>query len=396
MPRSSSSGSPSCAPRTTNIALTLLLLAGCSSGTDTLAGGDATLSGTVREAGTSSALVDVKVRVGTHEAVTDANGHFELPNLASGSASASAERAGYSTTTASLTLVAGNNAHDFSLTAQEVYESGVYAIYAPAGVGPLRGAIIALGEGVTTNGFVTGGPLEPGSPTLEQSLQALGVDLRALAKSAHVALLGTSIKGMPNSSTSDDALFAALNAFAISSGHAELANVPVLTFGLSGGSSEAGGLASRHPERTIGVLLRVPTEVVQLTSPTALAVPTFVMQSELDVSVDNPGIQAIFLDNRSRGARWSLAVEPGVEHATATPRGNAANVSWMAAVLALRLPVTSGAPLIALDESSGWLGNQATLEIAPWSAFVGIRSSASWLLSASAAADWKTLGTRVP
>jgi hypothetical protein len=382
------------ARRAAGVSLALLVVAACSGGSDGTTGGDAILSGTVRAAGSAAALADATVKIGTHEATTDANGHFELTDLPTGPATARAERPGYTALNAALTLVAGNNSHDFSLTAQEIYESGAYAIYAPAGVGQLRGVIISLGEGVNTTGFVTGGPLEPGSPVLEQSLQTLGVNLRALARSARVALLGTSIAGMANTSISDDGLFAAMNTFAGLSGHPELTGAPVLTFGLSGGCPEAGGLAERHPERAIGVLMRVPTGVSRLTSPAALAVPTFVMQSELDVLVDNLSIQSTFMDNRSRGARWALAVEPGIGHAVATESGNAANVSWIAMVMALRLPATPGAPLIALDEPSGWLGNQSTLEIAPWSDFTGVRASASWLLSSSAAVAWKSLGTR--
>jgi hypothetical protein len=371
--------------------ITLLLVScGNSSGPDA-DGGGATLSGTVRAAVGSTVLGDVTISGGGRQATSDASGQFELTDLPVGPASVRAERPGYLPAEALVSITAGANTHDFALSAQEVFVSGAYATYVPSGVGPLRGVIISLGGGVTTSGFVTGGNLE-GTGELEESLQALGASLRALAQSAHVALLGTTTHSLANSAASDDLLFTAMRTVAGLSGHAEIAAAPVLTFGLDAGSAEAFGVALRHPERTIGVIVRVPISVPDLTAPSALAVPTFVMQSELDERVDNTQIQSTFATNRSRGGLWALAVEPGIQHAVATGTGNAANVGWIATALALRLPAATGDPLVALDEASGWLGNQTTLEIAPWADYPGSRSTASWLLSESAATSWRSVG----
>lgn len=374
------------------VALLLFLLLGCGGSSGSGPGGGATLSGTVRTAAPSAVLEGATISAGTRHATSDASGHFELTDLSEGSAIVKAQQAGYLPETATVSISAGANTHDFALTAQEIYVSGAYAVYVPAGVGPMRGVIISLGGGVTTSGFVTGGPLEPGNPVLEQSLQALGASLRNLAKSAHVALLGTTTHAIADNPASDISIFGALATTAASSGHAELTNAPFLTFGLDAGSLESAGLASRVPQRAIGVLMRVPTDVPTLTAPSTLAVPTFVMLSGLDDSVGNSATQTKFLGNRSRGGLWSLAVEPGVQHAEATPLGNAANVGWIAAALAARLPTTLGDSLIALDETSGWLGDQTTLDIATWAGYAGNRALASWLLSQASAQSWQTLG----
>jgi hypothetical protein len=248
--------------------------------------------------------------------------------------------------------------------------------------------------GPVASGFVTGERIAPDdNPDLEVSLQALGASLRALARSAHVALLGSSTTGMENSATSDNALFLALSTAAGVSGQAEIAAAPVLMFGLSSGAREAAGLVSRHPERAIGLLERVPVDVTALTAPAALAVPTFVMQAELDQVVSNTTVRTTFSGNRSGGGLWALAVEPGVGHHVATSRGNTAAISWITTALTLRLPATPGDPLIALAQPGGWLGDQTTLEIAPWADYLGDRAAASWLLSESAATSWKDLGT---
>ena len=369
-----------------------LSISACGGGTEPDPNeGNATLSGTVRAATGSAALQGATVSVGAAQATTDASGHFELTGLPAGAATVQAERPGYEAATAQVTMAAGPNTHDFSLADREIYEPGTTAAYVPAGVGPMRGAIIVLG-GPVTSGFVTGGQLVADNPELETSLQALGASLRALAKSARLMLLGSETVNIPNTAATDDELFAVLATVAQESGHPEIADAPVLMFGLSAGSREAGGLVLRHPGRTIGLLLRVPVAAPDLIAPEALAVPAFLMQAELDAAPTNAAIQAIFATNRSRGARWALAVEPGVGHSTATSVGNQAVTRWISAALA-RIPAAAGAPLTEFAEPSGWLGDPATLEIAPWADYPGDRASASWHLSESAAQTWKTLGT---
>lgn len=354
----------------------------------------ASLSGTVRSATSSAALADASVSIGARQVTSDANGRFEFADVPLGTASIRVERPGYVPAQADITVAAGTNTRDFALAPREIYEAGANAVYVPAGVETIRGAIILLG-GPNTRGFVTGERMTPTTfpPENETALQLVGANFRELARSAGLALLGTSVAGMANGPASDNALFAGLNAAAVGSGHSEVATVPVLMYGISGGGSEAAGLASRHPERTIGLLVRIPGEVTALTAASALAVPTLVMQAELDNVVNNAEVESAFLANRSRGGLWALAVEPGIGHFTATPRGNAAELTWMRIVLGLRLPASPGGPLVSLAESSGWLGNQSTLEVAPWSDYTGDRTEASWLLSQQAAASWRTLGS---
>ena len=375
--------------------LVLLLLAACGDSSGLDGGGGATLSGTVRAAGSAEGLADAAVSIGDVQATSAADGTFELTGVPVGPATVRAARPGYQAAEAALTLAAGANSHDFTLDPQEIYELGANAVYVPAGVGPMRGTIVTLG-GPVTRGFVTGERIAPATgapPELEPSLQALGASLRALARSARVALMGSSTTGMQNSPASDATLFNALSTIATASGQAGMADAPVLLFSLSNGSREAAGLVSRQPDRAIGLLVRVPAGVSALTTPEQLAVPSFVMQSELDRVVDNPEVRAVFSGNRSRGGLWALAVEPGIEHNVATSRGNSVAVSWISDALALRLPATPGDPLIALDQASGWLGNQTTLEFAPWADYPGDRPTASWLLSESAATSWRLLGT---
>ncbi|HET9603955.1 MAG TPA: carboxypeptidase-like regulatory domain-containing protein [Gemmatimonadales bacterium] len=373
------------------ITMTLLLLAACGESTGPEgAGGGATLAGTVRVAGQSVTLAGVTISVGAATATSDDNGHFELTSVPVGAAKVRAERPGYEPAEADITLAAGANTHDFALTAQEIYEAGTTAALVPAGTGPVRAAIIVIGSN-GTRGFITGEPIHGAdNPELEQSLQVWAASFRSVARSKHVALIGTNTQP-PNSSAGDDALFAVLSSIAARSGHPELAQAPVLMVGLS--ETESGGLVARHPERAIGLLARVPPGVANLTAPAALAVPTFVMQAGLDNAATNQAVQAAFTGNRAHGGLWALAVEPGVRHEQASGRGNSAGTGWISSLLDLRLSSTPGEPLMVLDEQSGWLGNQSTLSVAAWADYAGDRAAASWLLNEAAAASWKLLGT---
>lgn len=374
------------------MAVALGLLAGCGGDASGPGGATGTLSGTVRAASGGAAIEGATVSVGTRHATSDASGHYELSGITLGNATVTASRPGFVTGEATVTITEGSNTRDFPLSVQEVYVSGSEATYVPQGVGALRGVLIVLG-GPTTSGFVTGGRIAPvDNDPLEASLQAHGVQLRNLARTARMALLGRTPVNMPDAPASDEALFTAIRNVGAASGHPELESAPVLLYGLSAGSRESSGFLSRQADHVIGLLLRVPVAAPEL-SGTALAVPAFVMQAELDAQVTNDAIRAIFLGNRGGGGRWSLGVEPGVIHGEASATGNAAAINWLTAVLGLRLPTASGGPLNALSESSGWLGDQVTFVIAPWADYPGTRNTASWFPNAQVASSWRGLVT---
>ena len=373
-------------------ALLTLLACGDSAGPDER--GDGTLVGTVRSAGNSAALEGATISVAGKEATSDANGRYELAGLAAGTVTVQVARPGYQDATASVTITAGTSTRDFTLAVREIYSSGNYAMYVPAGAGGLRAVIIALG-GPTTSGFVTGDRIAPpDKPLLEESLQSVGASLRALAASRRVALLGAKVV-LEDGTGSDVALLGAITAFAAQSGHPELADAPFLAFGISAGAREGSGLVSRFPARAIGLLGWHPAGVSTLADPAAMAVPTLLLQAESDETV-YPVVPAAFADNRSRGALWALVVEPGIDHDDATSAASATIMAWISEALNLRLPAAAGDPLVGLAQEAGWLGNQSMFEIAAWAVYPGDRSAASWLSSQATAQAWQALGTLEP
>ena len=372
----------------------LLTLLACGDSAGPNEEGDGILAGTVRSAGTSAALEGATISAGGKEATSDANGRYELAGLGAGTVAVQVARPGYQKATASVTITAGTTTQDFTLTVREVYTSGNYAMYVPAGAGDLRAVIITLG-GPATNGFVTGDRIAPADkPLLEESLQSVGAGLRALAASRRVALFGENAV-LEDGTGSDVALFTAISAFATQSGHPELADAPFLALGISAGAREGSGLVARFPSRAIGLLGWHPAGVNTIADPAAMAVPTLLVQAEND-GTTYPGVPAAFTDNRSRGALWALVVEPGIDHDDATSAASATVMGWIAEALGRRLPAAAGDPLVGLIQDSGWLGNQSTLEIAAWADYPGERPEASWLPSRSTAEGWQALGRLQP
>ena len=64
---------------------------------------------------------------------------------------------------------------------------------------------------------------------------------------------------------------------------------------------------------------------------------------------------------------------------------------WIDAVLTARLPATAGAPLRAVAETSGWVGDRSNGAIATYACYGSARSSASWLPSQKTALNWQKM-----
>jgi hypothetical protein len=105
-------------------------------------------------------------------------------------------------------------------------------------------------------------------------------------------------------------------------------------------------------------------------------------------------ITAVFEAGRAAGAPWALSVD-GSGH---QPMADLDLMfGWIDAVLAARLPEAAGAPLRAITETDGWLGDRSTGAISTYACYGSDRSTASWLPSRKTALDWQRMagGTAV-
>lgn len=346
--------------------------------------------GTVRVATTGQGVAGAVVSVGTVSATTGTDGRYELTDLAAGPITIRATAAGFEDFELSTTIPDFRVTRDLSLTRRESFAFGDYALFAPAGPRQLRGVLVALG-GPDTRGFAAGTPFGAPVPEVEAALQDLGGRFRGLAASREIAVLGTSIAAMPNGPASDETLLDALREAATVSGRPELADAPLLLYGLSGGAPQASGFMARNPERIAALFLKVPAAVEPI-SGAALDVPAYMVMAELDAFVDNDALTSSFEAVRGAGGPWARALERNVVHHSLSPAQRTFTVGWMNTILDLRLGRTATSPLQSVESSSGWLGDAVNGDIAPWAEFKGDPGSASWLPTEATAEEWQSLG----
>lgn len=130
------------------------------------------------------------------------------------------------------------------------YKEANYAIWIPDGAAKLRGVIM--------HQHGCGEPAELAGATATYDLQ-----WQALARKWDCALMGASLRANttcqdwsePNNG-SGDAFLQALDQFAQQSGHAELASVPWVLWGHSGGAHWVYRMFMRHPQRVLVLVLR--------------------------------------------------------------------------------------------------------------------------------------------
>jgi hypothetical protein len=263
----------------------------------------------------------------------------------------------------------------------EIFESGDFALYVPANVSSVRGILLALGP--DTRAFFTDGSFGAPNPELETSLHILGQELRKLAAEQGLAMLGTSHADMDNTPASDEIIFKVLKEASGKTGRNELTKVPLLIYGMSGGTPEAIGFAARNPER-VGALFLKFTAIPQTLS---TKIPTYIILGERDTLVDTKGVIAAFENNRRAGALWALAIEPGIAHHSLTPRHREITINWLREIAKLRLESSADDQPRDVTESTGWVGD-ATNGVASWPNFKGDRKSASWFPSKATAEEW--------
>ena len=213
------------------------------------------------------------------------------------------------------------------------------------------------------------------------------VRTRALALAGgNVALIGTTT--LVDNATSYETLNRAFSTFASQSLHPELANIPIVFVGHSMGGCTAYGYSRAHGARVAGFMTM--KGACHNTGPAAAAatVPGYFLIGGLDEPYRRQNITAVFEAGRGGGAPWALSTD-AFDHRPIVDID--LMFDWIDAVITARLPTTAGAPLVAMTEPAGWLGNRSTGTIATYACYSSTRSSASWLPSQETAFNWQRM-----
>jgi pimeloyl-ACP methyl ester carboxylesterase len=189
------------------------------------------------------------------------------------------------------------------------------------------------------------------------------------------------------------------------SGHPELAKVPWVLWGHSGGGHWAGGMLLLYPERVAAVWLRSGVPLLAA-DPARSTIKTHTLKpAALEVPVMcNPGTQegvtvkggrfagvwaaneAFFTAMRSQSALIGVAVDPLTSHECGNQRYLA--IPWLDACLEARLPEKNGGALRPMSREKAWLSPLLGTEAVPSSSFSGDPNKAVWLPNANVARAW--------
>ena len=234
-------------------------------------------------------------------------------------------------------------------------------------------------------------------------------DWQALARAHDFALMGTSLyicQSVNDVNAEVPMLLADLAWYATASGHPEVAHLPFVLAGWSGGGQMAYGINTKIPERVIAYIMNKGAYYVPgALSPAALKTPSIGVGGQYDLGVDRTGIIDRFKANRPSGGLCALAVEHNTGHSEGNVDGvfftffdHAIRARYPAGVTPLSGPVT----LLDLTESNGWLATEPTISsglsgsVYPYAAYSGDKTTACWLMDADVANLYRGFATYNP
>lgn len=230
--------------------------------------------------------------------------------------------------------------------------------------------------------------------------------MRQLARDLHLALFKFLGNPMQRGFWPRSLLYQRLDAFAGKSAHAELRHAPLFLYGHSNGTGFSAIFPATESARVWGWVSMRPGTTFQVYQPGAARVPGLVIFGEDDSFFARPSqeenLAVVTRMRQKHEALWNLAVEPKTGHGPGEKTWPLV-FSFLRHTFAARVPAAAApgrgpVPLNSLAPASGWLGQNwdpakggyQQLPAAPFAGFPGDRSSASWLINGSYAADWQS------
>ena len=294
---------------------------------------------------------------------------------------------------------AGPSSTTTEVTAETLYTYQNAVAYLPPGVAEYKAAIVFLpglrdpttGNPLDSRGVVRGAA--DGTCSIWCPSERAEVRKRALELAGgKVALIGTTT--LLDDAAGYATLLTALSEFGMQSQHPELANVPIVFVGHSQGGCTAYGFSRVHGARVAGFLTMKGGCHSLAPAQAAANVPAFFLIGRMDAPHRFENITGVFQAGRAAGAPWAISIDA---YGHDPIHDLDLMFGWIDAVLAARLPTTAGAPLRAMTETVGWLGDRSTGAISPYACYGATRSSASWLPTRETALKWQQMagGTAV-
>ena len=221
---------------------------------------------------------------------------------------------------------------------------------------------------------------------------------QSLVDNQGFALLGAHIFNMHMSTGIGDAVLAAMDSFAVQTGHDEISFIPFFINGYSWGGQFGYHFTKWIPERVLGFITQKGGYHDTTDAGEAIEVPGLMVIAENDAQYRIDNLTGIFYDHRLQGAKWILAMEPDVAHTLVVDYPFLD--SFFNTVTDLRLPSTLNVfePVVLniIPDSIGWFGNQNTYTIGSWNCYNDDIDSSSWFPSRGVGELWQNFVTDLP
>ena len=266
------------------------------------------------------------------------------------------------------------------------FDKAEFRFWSPPDAGALRGVVV----------------LVPGSNG-DGRAQAEDSVWQKFAIRHKLALVGVRLTDKPHeqgfieeyvnvSKGSGQALLDALVTFSKRANHPEVANAPLLLWGMSAGGEFNYEFVAWKPERVIAFVVNKGNIYYTALAPRAARnVPGILFTGEKDLEFRVSAITGLFGINRRGGALWALAEEPGVGHVVGRSR-DVAMVLFEDA-MALRLGDGGLKPVV---EKSGFLGDMKLKTFKAMGDSAAPNFPTSWLPTARVARAWQAMLTATP
>jgi pimeloyl-ACP methyl ester carboxylesterase len=276
-----------------------------------------------------------------------------------------------------------------------------YTIWIPKAAKTLRGVIVhqhGCGEGSCKSGLT-------GAFDLHWQALANKHDCALLAPAYEQPEMADCQLWCDPRNGSDSAFQKCLVDLGEKSGHPELASVPWVLWGHSGGGHWAGGMLLLHPDRVAAAWLRsgvpllkpdskrqtikahtVPAAALQVPVMCNLGTKEGVTDKEGRFAGVWPANEAFFGELRGQGGLIGIVVDPLSSHECGNQRYLA--IPWLDACLAARLPKEVGRPLAAMPTDGVWLADVTGNDAVPAAEFAGDPLKSGWLPNEAIARAW--------
>jgi len=179
------------------------------------------------------------------------------------------------------------------------------------------------------------------------------------------------------------------------SGHLEVRDAPVVFWAWSSAASFGTTFAELYPERTVAFvryhthLRGLPADIQVLRK-----IPALLIAGGKDDNAGTDDATTLFKSGRSARAPWTFAIEPNATHGDSEEIFMQSSEDlifpWVVGVIRQRV-VPGSSKLRPVTDDGGWLADNQSAEIAPYSGFPHAKTEASWLPDEATARGWRNV-----